>query len=137
MSENDNSDIVHPPETASAGAHVCNMEQYHELYERSASDPEGFWAEVAEGFHWYKKWDSVRSYNYDMNTGPIDLRWFEGGRTNVCYNCVDRHLEPRGDKIAVIWEGNEPGEDATLTYRQLHEQVCRFANVLKSRGVNK
>ena len=137
MSENDNSDIVHPPEAASAGAHVSNMEQYHELYERSASDPEGFWAEVAEGFHWYKKWDSVRSYNYDMNTGPIDLRWFEGGRTNVCYNCVDRHLEPRGDKIAVIWEGNEPGEDATLTYRQLHEQVCRFANVLKSRGVKK
>ena len=137
MSENENSDIVHPPETASAGAHVSNMEQYHELYERSASDPEGFWAEVAEEFHWYRKWDSVRSYNYDMNAGPIDLRWFEGGRTNVCHNCLDRHLETRGDKTAVIWEGNEPGEDATLTYRQLYEQVCRFANVLKGRGVKK
>lgn len=137
MSENENSDIVHPPETASAGAHVNNMEQYHELYERSASDPEGFWAEVAEEFHWYRKWDSVRSYNYDMNAGPIDLRWFEGGRTNVCHNCLDRHLDTRGDKIAVIWEGNEPGEDATLTYRQLYEQVCRFANVLKGRGVKK
>jgi acetyl-CoA synthetase len=137
MSENENSDIVHPPEAASAGAHVSNMEQYHELYERSASDPEGFWAEVAEEFHWYRKWDSVRSYNYDMNAGPIDLRWFEGGRTNVCHNCLDRHLETRGDKTAVIWEGNEPGEDATLTYRQLYEQVCRFANVLKGRGVKK
>ena len=137
MSENENLDIVQPPETASTGAHVSNMEQYHELYERSASDPEGFWAEVADGFHWYKKWDFVRSYNYDMNAGPIDLRWFEGGRTNVCHNCLDRHLETRGDKTAVIWEGNEPGEDATLTYRQLHEQVCRFANVLKSRGVKK
>ena len=71
---------------------MSNMEQYHELYERSASDPEGFWAEVAEGFHWYRKWDSVRSYNYDMNAGPIELRWFEGGRTNVCHNCLDRHL---------------------------------------------
>ena len=137
MSENENLDIVQPPEAASAGAHVGNMEQYHELYERSASDPEGFWAEVADGFHWYKKWDFVRSYNYDMNAGPIDLRWFEGGRTNVCHNCLDRHLETRGDKTAVIWEGNEPGEDATLTYRQLHEQVCRFANVLKARGVKK
>ncbi|MDE0575582.1 MAG: acetate--CoA ligase [Opitutales bacterium] len=137
MSENENSDIVHPPEAASAGAHVSNMEQYHELYERSSSDPEGFWAEVAEEFHWYRKWDAVRSYNYDMNAGPIELRWFEGGRTNVCHNCLDRHLETRGDKIAVIWEGNEPGEDATLTYRQLYEQVCRFANVLKGRGVKK
>jgi acetyl-CoA synthetase len=137
MSENENLDIIHPPEAASAGAHVSNMEQYHELYERSASDPEGFWAEVAEGFHWYRKWDAVRSYNYDMNAGPIDLRWFEGGRTNVCHNCLDRHLDTRGDKIAVIWEGNEPGEDATLTYRQLYEQVCRFANVLKGRGVKK
>jgi acetyl-CoA synthetase len=137
MSENDNLDMVQPPEAASSGAHVGNMEQYHELYERSASDPEGFWAEVAEDFHWYKRWDAVRSYNYDMNAGPVDLRWFEGGRTNVCHNCIDRHLDTRGDKTAVIWEGNEPGEDATITYRQLHEQVCRFANVLKSRGVKK
>jgi len=72
-----------------------------------------------------------------MNAGPIELRWFEGGRTNVCHNCLDRHLDTRGDKTAVIWEGNEPGEDATFTYRQLHEQVCRFANVLKGRGVKK
>ena len=117
MSENENPDIVQPPEAASTGAHVSNMEQYHELYERSAYDPEGFWAEVAEGFHWYRKWDSVRSYNYDMDAGPVELRWFEGGSTNVCYNCVDRHLEERGDKTAIIWEGNEPGEDATITYR--------------------
>ena len=65
------------------------------------------------------------------------MEWFSGAKTNACYNCVDRHLEARGDKTAIIWEGNEPGEDATLSYRQLHEQVCKFANVLKSRGVKK
>ena len=137
MSQNNQDDPVAPPEAASENAFVGSMERYHELYERSVNDTEGFWAEVAEEFHWFRKWDSVSSYNYDMNDGPIELRWFEGGKTNVCHNCLDRHLNERGDKTAIIWEGNEPGEDATITYRELHEQVCRFANVLKSRGVKK
>ncbi len=137
MSENKSIELVEPPVAVSSQAHVATMEQYHEMYERSVTDPEGFWTEIAENFFWFKKWDSVRGFNYDLNDGPIDVRWFEGGETNVCYNCVDRHLDERRAKVALIWEGNEPGEDGTLTYGQLHDKVCRFANVLKSRGVNK
>ncbi|MGB1716761.1 MAG: acetate--CoA ligase, partial [Candidatus Latescibacterota bacterium] len=96
-----------------------------------------FWAEKAEEFHWFKKWDTICSYNYDMDKGPISIKWFEGGKTNITYNCLDRHLENKGDQSAIIWEGNSPDEDATLTFRELHEQVCKFANVLKSRGVKK
>ena len=80
MSQNNQDDPVAPPEAASENAFVGSMEKYHELYERSVNDTEGFWAEVAEEFHWYRKWDSVRSFNYDMNDGPIELRWFEGGK---------------------------------------------------------
>ena len=111
MSENKSIELVEPPVAVSSQAHVATMEQYHEMYERSVTDPEGFWTEIAEGFFWFKKWDSVRGFNYDLNDGPIDVRWFEGGETNVCYNCVDRHLDERRDKVDLIWEGNEPGED--------------------------
>ena len=126
-----------PPETLSAAAHVPSMDAYRQQYALSIADPEAFWAGVADSFHWYKKWDAVRSYNYDMDQGPISIRWFEGAKTNIAYNCIDRHLKSRGDQVAIIWEGNEPGEDAQLTYKELHEQVCKFANVLKSRGVKK
>ena len=107
------------------------------MYQKSIDDPDEFWAEVADDFHWYSKWDAVCGYNYDRRDGPISIEWFKGAKTNVCYNCVDRHLESRADKTAIIWEGNEPGEDATISYRQLHQQVSKFANVLKSRGVKK
>jgi acetyl-CoA synthetase len=113
------------------------MNDYLSLYQRSIDDPEGFWSEVAEEFHWFSKWDQVRRHNYDRRAGPVSIEWFSGAKTNVCYNCVDRHLDIRPDKTAIIWEGNEPGEDATITFRSLHEQVCKFANVLKSRGVKK
>ncbi len=126
-----------PPENLSATAHVPDMDAYEKQYEKSIADPKGFWAEIAHSFHWYKKWDTVLSYNYNMDAGPISIRWFEGGKTNIAYNCIDRHLASRGDRIAILWEGNEPGEDAKLTYNELHEQVCKFANVLKSRGVKK
>ena len=118
-------------------AHVKSMDEYREEYARSIADPEAFWAAKAAEFHWFKEWDTVRSYNYDMDAGPIALEWFAGGQTNIAYNCLDRHLDAKGDQVAIIWEGNEPGEDATLTYKELHEQVCKFANVLKARGVNK
>ena len=133
----DSNDLVQPPLAASENAHLKNMEEYQTMYQKSIDDPEGFWAEVADEFHWYSKWETVRGYNYDRRDGPISVEWFKGAKTNVCYNCVDRHLESRADKTAIIWEGNEPGEDATISYRQLHEQVSRFANVLKSRGVKK
>jgi len=130
-------DLYPPDPSFQSRAHFGSLEDYRKEYQRSIADPEAWWAEQAEEFHWYRKWDSVRSYNYDRREGPISLSWFEGGVTNIVYNCLDRHLDTRGDQTAIIWEGNEPGEDSVLTYAELHEQVCRFANVLKSRGVQK
>jgi len=118
-------------------AYFKSLEQYKEMYDRSIADPDGFWAEMAEEFHWHKKWDQVREYNFDLNEGPISIKWFIGAQTNMCYNALDRHLEDKGDQVALLWEGNEVGEDDKLTYRELHEQVCKFANVLKSKGVRK
>jgi acetyl-CoA synthetase len=119
------------------GPHITSMDQYKTMYDRSINDPEGFWTEVAEDFHWFRKWDTVRQYNYNVKSGAIDIKWFEGATTNITHNCLDRHLATRGDQTAIIWEGNDPSEDSTLTYKQLHEQVCKFANVLKAHGVKK
>ena len=130
-------DLYPAPESFRQKAYFKSLEEYRAEYERSIADPEAWWATQAESFHWYKKWDTVLSYNYNMDDGAVGIRWFDGGRTSIVHNCLDRHLESRGDQTAIIWEGNEPGEDATLTYRQLHEQVCKFANVLKARGVRK
>lgn len=111
-----------------------NEEQYKTLYERSVSDPEGFWAEQADKFiTWFKRWDRV--LDWDFSKGHI--RWFEGAKLNVSYNCLDRHLESRGDQVAIIWEGDSPDEDRKITYKELHEEVCRFANALKAQGVKK
>jgi acetyl-CoA synthetase len=121
------------PESFAARAHI-NQAQYQELYKRSVDDPEAFWAEQAETFvDWYKPWNKVLEWDYHKG----EISWFEGAELNVCYNCVDRHLETRGDQVAIIWEGDDPGEDKKITYRELHEQVCTFANVLKARGVQK
>ncbi len=126
-----------PPPEFTERAWIKSIDQYREMYERSIKDPEGFWGEIASEFHWYKKWDRVRSYNFDRRNGPIDIRWFAGGKTNITYNALDRHLATRGDQVAIIWEGNEPTETRKITYRELHEQVSRFANVLKAHGVKK
>ncbi len=133
----ESNDLVQPTAFASENAYLKNMEEYQAMYQKSIEDPDGFWSEIAEDFYWYSKWEQVCGYNYDRRDGPISIEWFKGAKTNVCYNCVDRHLESRGDKTAIIWEGNKPGEDATISYRQLHQQVSKFANVLKSRGVKK
>ena len=104
------------------------------MYQRSLSDPDGFWAEQAEAFvDWFSPWDTVRQCNF--HTGEI--RWFDGATLNAAYNCIDRHLETRGEQTAIIWEGDEPSDDKKLTFRELHEAVCRFSNVLKGRGVGK
>ena len=137
MSEQDLSALVNPPENISNQAHVGSLDAYRKEYQKSIEDPSGFWSNIASEFHWFEKWNQVSSYNYNMGEGPIDIKWFSGAKTNVCYNCVDRHLDLRPDKTAIIWEGNEPGEDQTLSYRELHEQVCKFTNVLKSKGVKK
>ena len=114
----------------------CNSEQYQEMYQRSVDDPEAFWAEQAEEYlSWFKPWDKVMEWSF--NKEDLHISWFNGGQLNVSYNCLDRHLEKRGDQTAIIWEGDDPNEDSRLTYHQLHEQVCKLANVMKSRGVNK
>ena len=124
-----------PPPGFSKRAWIGSMEEYSKMYERSVNKPDEFWAEMAEDFYWEKKWDKVCSYNYHKKQAPISIKWFEGGLTNMSYNCLDRHLETRGDQPAIIWEGNEPGDDRVLTYKELHREVCKFANVLKGFGI--
>ena len=130
-------ELYYPPESVSSKAHIASMEQYREMYEHSVNSPDEFWAEQAERFCWFKRWDQVRSYNYDVTQGDIQIEWFKGGQCNITSNCLDRHLETRGGQTAILWEGNEPGENKSLTYRELHQEVCKFANVLKSHGVKK
>ncbi len=130
-------ELYYPPASVSSKAHIASMEQYREMYERSINSPDEFWAEQAERFCWFKRWDQVRSYNYDVTQGDIQIEWFKGGQCNITSNCLDRHLETRGDQTAILWEGNEPGENKSLTYRELHREVCKFANVLKNHGVKK
>jgi len=120
------------PEIA-AQAHI-SAETYKTLYQRSIEEPEAFWAEQAEQFLvWSKRWNTVMDYDYPKGY----IRWFEGGKLNVSVNCIDRHLETRGDQVAIIWEGDNPAHDKKITYRQLYEDVCKFANVLKAQGVKK
>ena len=113
------------------------MDEYKNKYQRSLDDPDGFWAEEAEKFVWFDTWHTVRQFNYDVRKGRISIEWFKGGKTNIAMNCIDRHLETKGEQTAILWEGNEPGENRSLTYNQLHSEVCRFSNVLKKRGVLK
>ena len=120
------------PETAARA--YWDAAKYREMYRRSVDDPEGFWGEQAEvHVSWFKRWDTVMAA--DFRRGRI--AWFAGGKLNACYNCVDRHLAERGEQAAIIWEGDDPDVDKSITYAQLFKLVCRFANVLKSRGVNK
>ncbi len=123
-----------PPSSIAANAHVGSFEQYQEMYDRSISDPDGFWSDIADRFVWEKKWDKVREYTFTDN---VDIKWFVGGKTNISVNCLDRYLDSKGDQTAILWEGNEPGEDAKLTYRELYEETCKLANALKAAGVGK
>lgn len=131
------SDIKTYPVPAEFAAHAhINAEQYASMYKQSVEDPATFWAEQAEKYlTWSKKWDNVLDWSFDES--DIHIRWFEGGKLNVAENCLDRHLATRGDQVAIIWEGDSPNEDRKITYKELHAEVCKFANVLKSRGVKK
>jgi len=123
------------PAEIAANAHI-DAERYEAMYRRSVDDPEAFWAEQAEEFvTWSRRWDKVSDYSFDAD--DLFIKWFEGGKLNVAYNCLDRHLESRGDQVAIIWEGDNPEEDEKITYRELHARVCKLGNVLKSRGVEK
>ncbi|BAC88100.1 acetate--CoA ligase [Gloeobacter violaceus] len=120
-----------PPAGFGEGAWIKSLEHYRELCARAEADPEGFWADLARSeLHWFTPWQQVLDWQEPT------ARWFVGGKLNLAYNCLDRHLQTRGDKVAVLWEG-EPGEVRALTYRELHAEVCRFANALKALGVGK
>ena len=121
--------LFQPPADFAAKASVNSFEEYERIYAEAAADPQAFWAKQAEDIHWFKKWDKVLEWNEPF------AKWFVGGKLNISYNCLDRHLDTwRKNKAAIIWEG-EPGEVRTLTYLQLHRQVSKFANVLKKLGV--
>ncbi len=124
--------IFDPPYEFSKKAYIKSFEEYKQIYERSISDPESFWAQQAQQLEWFKKWDKV----YYWDAQKAICRWFEGGKLNASFNCLDRHLETHGDRIAIKWEG-DGGENQSFTYKQLHTEVCKFANVLKSKGVKK
>ena len=124
----------YPSSEFSENAHIGSMEQYQKLYQESIEDPAGYWSKQAERLHWYKKWDDVVDFDFvDAN-----IKWFSGGKLNVSYNCLDRHVEAGfGDRTAIIWEGNDPAEDKTFSYSELLAEVEKFANVLKDNGIQK
>jgi len=109
--------------------------KYNEMYARSVKDPDGFWLEQTKTLDWIKS--PTKAGNWSFQLGNVSIKWFEDGVLNVAYNCIDRHLAKRGDQVAIIWEGDDPGVSKKITYRQLHEEVCKFANVLKAHGVKK
>jgi acetyl-CoA synthetase len=115
-------------------AHVSSLDKYRDIYNRSIENPDEFWASIAERVTWYKPWDKVRNFNFKEGK----IKWYENGKLNVSYNCLDRHVDSgKGDKKAIIWEGNNPDEDKSFTYTELLSQVKKFANVLKNLGVEK
>jgi acetyl-CoA synthetase len=108
---------------------------YRAKYEASVKDPNGFWAEEAKRIHWFRQPTRIKNTNFGPDN--VAIRWFEDGTTNVAYNCIDRHLDTRGDQVAIIWEGDDPSETKKITYRELHAEVCRMANIMRNRGVAK
>lgn len=126
------------PNKAELG-YVTSKEEYQKMYDRSISDPAGFWADIASEFTWSKKWDQDHHhYNFDVNQGDIFVEWFRGGETNLCYNALDRHVEAGfGATPCFLWEGNDLNEDKVMTYAEVLEEVCRVANWLKAAGVKK
>jgi len=122
-----------PTEEFKKAAHIGSVAEYEKMYKASMEDPEAFWAGVAEELHWFKKWDKV----LDESEAPF-YKWFVGGKTNLSYNCLDRHLGPETrNKTALLWEGEPAGEQKAITYEELHRDVCVFANALKNLGIKK
>ena len=125
--------VFYPQEEISKRAYIKSLDEYREIYQRSIDDPEGFWGKLAEQLDWYKRWDKVLVEDFK----EAKHQWFVGGKLNICYNCLDRHLKTwRKNKAVLIWEGDN-GETKTLTYQELHHEVCKFANVLKKHGIKK
>lgn len=125
--------LIPVPESWAKKAH-CNNEKYLKMYEHSVKDPEGFWGEIAHRIDWIKPWAKVREGSF---AGDIRIKWFIDGKLNVSQNCLDRHLATRADQVAIIWESDNPEVSRKITYKELHREVCKFANVLKSQGLKK
>ncbi|MFM1895398.1 MAG: Acetyl-coenzyme synthetase [Pseudomonadota bacterium] len=125
---------IYPVSPAEKARSHLSKEEYLEMYQRSLESPDEFWAEQAGALlFWHQPWSEVSGGNF----ATADSTWFKGGKLNVAYNCIDRHLEKRGEQTAIIWEGDDPSQDKRISYRELHSQVCRLANALKARGVGK
>ncbi|EMJ7522231.1 acetate--CoA ligase [Providencia rettgeri] len=125
----------HPVPAEIAKNALINEQQYNDEYQRSIQDPEGFWGEKGKIVDWIKPYTRVKNTSFDP--GHIDIRWFEDGTLNLSANCLDRHLADKGDQVAIIWEGDDPSSSKNVTYRELHQDVCQFANVLKQQGIRK
>ncbi|PSU68401.1 acetate--CoA ligase [Photobacterium phosphoreum] len=126
---------IYPVDSAiTTNAHI-NDDQYREMYQQSTINPQGFWRQHGQILDWITPYTKVKNTSFD--SGHVSIKWFEDGELNVSANCIDRHLADRGDQAAIIWEGDDPNDDATLTYNDLHQQVCQFSNALKSQGVRK
>ena len=126
---------VYPVKSEWSAKSWINAAQYEKLYKRSVDDPNTFWGEAGHRIDWIKPFTLVKNTSFDLPN--VSIKWFEDGTLNVSANCIDRHLETRGDQVAIIWESDDPKHDEKITYRQLYERVCRFANVLKAHGVKK
>jgi len=129
------SDTLLPVPQAWQSRAYIGRAKYEEMYARSIADPEGFWRDEAGRLDWIKPFTKVKNVNWDPDN--LSIKWFEDGALNVTVNCIDRHLPAHGDRVAIIWEGDDPKESKAITYRELHDEVCRFANVLLGHGVKK
>jgi len=126
---------IYPVPEATKERTLITAAQYEEMYARSVDDNEGFWEEQAQRIDWIKPFTKVKDVSFAKD--DLHIRWYEDGTLNACYNCVDRHLETKGDDVAIIWEGDDPNRDLKITYSELHERVCKFANALKALGAKK
>ncbi|MEJ1994924.1 MAG: acetate--CoA ligase [Limibacillus sp.] len=127
--------VTYPIKEDAAERAWIDESKYFEMYERSVKDPEGFWGDEGKRLDWFKPYSKVKNTSYDPEN--VSIKWYEDGTLNASYNCLDRHLEKRGDQVAIIWEGDDPADDKKITYKELHEQVCRLAGGLKSLGAKK
>lgn len=129
------SETIHPVTPEWAKRAYIDEAKYNDMYARSIKDPNGFWGEAAKRVDWIKPFTKVENTSFEL--GKVSIKWFEDGVLNAAYNCIDRHLEKRGDQTAIIWEGDDPSESRHITYRELHDEVCKMANILRLRNVKK
>ena len=126
---------IYPVSDDTKSRALIDADTYEKMYAESVENNEAFWAGQAERIDWIKPFTKVKDVSFARD--DLHIRWYYDGTLNACYNCVDRHLETKGDDTAIIWEGDDPSRDLTITYRELHERVCRFANALKALGAKK